>query len=229
MMMPLLIEATARTTVLALLATFALRLLRNVSPHQEKAVWTAVLLASLAMPWLMHEVAAPVIRAPAYLLTVSRGTTPTHSTSHWLGTICVTLYVLIAVAGLLRLAVSAHAAWRAHRNAKLIAAPWTLGMDVRISGQLRGPATFGGTVLLPECYPEWGPFKLDAVLAHEMSHRCGPKSQERRRLDGLVWRTMAATLESFSCDWAKEHPAYGQIQTCATSLPESNIGSRRKD
>jgi hypothetical protein len=108
MMMPLLIEAAARTTVLALLATLALRLLRNMSPHHEKAVWTAMLLASLAMPWLMHEVAAPVIRAPAYLVTVSRGTTTTHSTRHWLGTICETLYVLIAAAGLLRLAVRAH-------------------------------------------------------------------------------------------------------------------------
>ena len=52
-MMPLMIEAAARAAALALTAWLALSVTRTRNPHLQKSVWTAVLLSSLAMPFLM--------------------------------------------------------------------------------------------------------------------------------------------------------------------------------
>jgi TonB family protein len=168
-MMPLIIEAALRATGLALLAWLALRLLRIQSPHLQKSAWTAVLLASLAMPWLMRTVAAPLIRAPVYLLTLSpgaHGLQPRPDIWYGVGW----LYLLVAAALLLRLLALLLRMWWAWRHARIVETGWTLGMDVRVSDRVRSPATFAGTILLPESYPAWTQAKRDAVLSHELSH-----------------------------------------------------------
>jgi TonB family protein len=43
-------------------------------------------------------------------------------------------------------------------------------MDVRVCVQLRSPATFASTILLPEEFAAWNAQKRDTVIAHERSH-----------------------------------------------------------
>jgi TonB family protein len=168
-MMPLLIEAALRATGLGLVAWLALRLLPIHSPHLQKSAWTAVLLASLSMPWLMRAVAAPLIRAPAYVLTLSPGAHGLQpQTDLWHG--MRWLYLLVAAALLLRLLTLWLRMWWAWCHARVVETGWTLGMDVRVSSRVRSPATFAGTILLPETYPAWTKVKRDAVLSHELSH-----------------------------------------------------------
>lgn len=179
-MMPLVLESAARATVMALIAASLLGLARRaglrIGPYVEKSLWSAVLAASLAMPWLMHVVSVPLIPAPYLIKVVSQGVAGTalqgasHNPHHALGGLCAGLYALIAGAALLRLAASGLHGWRVRGKAQVSKAPWTQGWDVRVSRQLHGPATFGRTILLPAEHVSWTAFKRAAVLAHERAH-----------------------------------------------------------
>ncbi|MEJ0009008.1 MAG: M56 family metallopeptidase [Steroidobacteraceae bacterium] len=43
-------------------------------------------------------------------------------------------------------------------------------LDLRASQQVRAPASFGSTILLPTDWQSWQPLKLRAVIAHENAH-----------------------------------------------------------
>ncbi|HTY50363.1 MAG TPA: M56 family metallopeptidase [Steroidobacteraceae bacterium] len=178
-MMPLITEAAARAAGLALIAWLGLGILRIRSPHQQKSVWTAVLLASLAMPWLMRAVAAPLLHTPAHLLAlVPQAGLPgrLHQAQYGLGA----LYMLVTAMLLCGFAASWARLWlirrRAHAldahipHASRIEAGWTSGMDVRVSTRIPQPAAFGSTILLPAEFPTWDARTRAAVIAHERAH-----------------------------------------------------------
>lgn len=167
-MMPLVLEAAARAAGLTFAAWLGLTLARIRSPHEQKSAWTAVLLLALAMPWVMHTVAAPLIQTPACLLMLSPGrhAPPVLRDAVHLGA----LYALIAAALLCRHLASCARGWWVCRTARVIDAGWTQGLDVRVSAHVRAPATFARTILLPEGFMAWSEHKRTAVIAHEGSH-----------------------------------------------------------
>ena len=60
--------------------------------------------------------------------------------------------------------------WRLRRKARPVVEDWASGSDVRISGDIGSPVTFGSAILLPVQCLDWSPAKRLAVLAHERSH-----------------------------------------------------------
>jgi hypothetical protein len=132
------------------------------------AAWRAVLAASLAMPLLMQlqvvVADAPQLALPASITTLpalpsvivsmqpGAGVTPT---SIDLGAMLTTIYLVIAAALVMRLAIGLVRTWRLRQAATPVSAAWTEGADVRVSGNLLVPVAFASTILLPETYTSW--------------------------------------------------------------------------
>ena len=168
-MISLVVEAVVRSMALGLMLWLALALTRSRNPHLHKMLWSAVLLASLAIPVLMRAHFTPVIQAPDYVLTLrGGGGGPTHWSAAWDGV--SVLYASIAATLLVRYGYGLFQMWRIRHNARAVQEVWTAGLDVRVTTQISCPATFGSTILLPPGFTEWSPQKLRAVIAHEHSH-----------------------------------------------------------
>ena len=56
------------------------------------------------------------------------------------------------------------------RRARSLSGQFADDLDVRVSTAIRGPASFGSTILFPPGYESWGSSMLAAVLAHEKAH-----------------------------------------------------------
>lgn len=169
-MIPMLVEAAARSLALGLILWLVLVVTRSRNPNLQKTAWTTVLLAALAMPILMRtSVVPPVIQTPVYLVVLQGHSGTAAPMGHAANGIAV-LYSLTALALLCRFAANMLWMWRIRRNARVLNESWTSGLNVRVSTRLPGPATFGSTVILPEEFANWGARKLTAVLAHERSH-----------------------------------------------------------
>jgi hypothetical protein len=80
------------------------------------------------------------------------------------------LYLLVAGVMLFRLVVGLALTWRLRRAAQPVREPWTAGTDVRVSGTVAMPVTFGATILVPADFSEWSAIKRQAALSHERSH-----------------------------------------------------------
>jgi hypothetical protein len=80
------------------------------------------------------------------------------------------VYALVGGMLLLRLLVGLALTWRLARAARPVRAGWTAGADVRVSGVVGVPVTFGSTILLPTEHVGWSPAKRRAVLTHEGAH-----------------------------------------------------------
>jgi TonB family protein len=181
-MMALVLEAAARSLALGSCVWLALAVLRPRNPYLQKTVWLGVLLASLAMPVLLWADLAPSIEAPSYVVLLSAGGTPVASTvGSWMGFTrdqdvsrltqgIAGIYALVVLALLVRFGTALARMWRIRRRAEVVRAPWAGADDIRVSGKLFGPATFGSTILLPAGFEEWSAPKLAAVLCHERSH-----------------------------------------------------------
>jgi len=194
MMLAILAESALRSVVLGSAVWVGLHLFRVRNPHVHMTTWAVVLVASLAMPLLMHwttvtvPVAPSVIEAPARLwpATVEPIDAPlpplaqtpaiaapvlhaTPAAFNWSG-LATAIYLGVAGLLLLRLAIGLRLTWRLTRNAKRLHAPWVADADVRVSAAVSGPVTFGSTILLPPDYREWDVAKRQAVLAHESAH-----------------------------------------------------------
>ena len=168
-MISLVVEAVVRSMALGLMLWLALSLTRSRNPHLHKMLWSTVLLASLAIPFLMRTHVTPVIQAPDYVLTLrGGGVSRPAGASAWSG--ASVLYASIALTLLLRYTYSLFRMWRIRRNARVLHEVWTAGLDVRVTTQISCPATFGSTILLPPGFTEWSAQKLRAVIAHEHSH-----------------------------------------------------------
>ena len=71
---------------------------------------------------------------------------------------------------LARLLIGLALTWRLLCKARPVVEDWASGSDVRISGDIGSPVTFGSAILLPVQCLDWSPAKRLAVLAHERSH-----------------------------------------------------------
>ncbi|WP_158818776.1 M56 family metallopeptidase, partial [Methylocapsa sp. S129] len=82
------------------------------------------------------------------------------------------LFAYAAAAGifLARLIVGLAITGRIVWKATPLRESWTGGRDIRVSLDIKGPATFGSIILLPLAYAEWPQVKRAAVVAHEAAH-----------------------------------------------------------
>jgi beta-lactamase regulating signal transducer with metallopeptidase domain len=191
-MLPVVLEAAVRSTVVILVVLLALKALRVRNPHVLMAAWQMVLAASLLMPflvglvgWASFTVVTPGLIIPdivtpelAGLVAVVAVPGPSSALSEmapaatavdWLA-VGWWLYLLIAAWLMLRLIVGCVLTWRLCRSAVPVAEDWTAGRDVRAHPSVTVPSTFGSTILLPPSCVVWDAMQRRAVLAHEDAH-----------------------------------------------------------
>ena len=194
-MIATLAEAALRSLVLGGVVWFGLNLFRVRNPHVHMTAWVVVLLASLAMPFVMHWPTLTISRLPLpvsmptdflpadiSMLEMPQPALPVVpgvavappppkaglSINWWL--IATIVYAGIAGLLLLRLAIGLCLTWRLARAAKPMKGPQMLEADVRVSRDVGGPVTFGSTILVPPQFTSWDAKKRLAVLAHEGAH-----------------------------------------------------------
>ncbi|MBR0986679.1 M56 family metallopeptidase [Bradyrhizobium liaoningense] len=193
-MIATLAEAALRSLVLGGVVWFGLNLFRVRNPHVHMTAWVVVLLASLAMPFVMHwptltitrlplPVAVPddflpadisMLETPQPALPVAPGIAIAPqakgglSINWWL--VATIIYAGVAGLLLLRLATGLCLTWRLTRAAKPIKGLQMIDADVRVSRDVGGPVTFGSTILVPPQFAGWDAKKRLAVLAHEGAH-----------------------------------------------------------
>ncbi|OAF04923.1 antirepressor regulating drug resistance protein [Bradyrhizobium centrolobii] len=194
-MIATLAEAALRSFVLGGVVWLGLNLFRVRNPHVHMTAWVVVLLASLAMPFVMHWPTLTIARLPVAVpdelwsadfsmletpqppqspLPVAPGAVPAPlpkagvSIDRWL--VATIVYAGVAGLLLLRLFVGLFLTWRLTRAAKPMGGPQMIGADVRISRDVGGPVTFGSTILVPPQFAGWDAKKRLAVLAHEGAH-----------------------------------------------------------
>jgi beta-lactamase regulating signal transducer with metallopeptidase domain len=172
----LIVQSALRSLMLGLCVYALVKCVRLRDLSAETAIWSAVLIAALAMPaltvWLPAmalrlPVAAPHPAAPSIL---SAKETPTPWIIAHAGRLTMAVYALIAATGLVRLAVGLALTARLHKEADPIAEPWAQGRDIRQSAAISAPLSYARAILLPLDWHEWDRSKLQAVLAHEDCH-----------------------------------------------------------
>jgi TonB family protein len=164
-----LLESTGRSVVLLAALIALLYVLRIRNEGAQIAVLRTGLVVALLMPLLMQIqfsfVTMEVDALPA-LLAMATQVGPSYS---WADVLQV-VYVLIAAALVVRLAVGLLASWRLFRLAQPLRFNEIAPVSVRSSSHIDAPATVASTVLLPVDSDRWSRFKLRAVLAHEATH-----------------------------------------------------------
>lgn len=193
-MIATLAEAALRSFVLGGVVWLGLNLFRVRNPHVHMTAWVVVLLASLAMPFVMHwptltitrlplPVSMPddvlpadisMLEAPQPAMPIAPGAAVAPpaksglSINWWL--VATIGYAGVAACLLLRLAIGLCLTWRLARAAKPMKGPQMIDADVRVSRDVGGPVTFGSTILVPPQFAGWNAKKRLAVLAHEGAH-----------------------------------------------------------
>src|SRR5580704_18207404 len=183
-MLPVILEAAIRSTVLAVAIWLGLKVLRVRNPHILMATWQSVLVVSLLMPFLLGWAKVPLPPAtlpiqqllpadPAIFFSPASGPVAPGVRSSpivdW-HTICASIYWLVAAFLLLRLLIGALMTWKLCRSALPVREDWTAGRDVRASAAINVPVTFGSTILLPATHADWDVTARRAVMAHESAH-----------------------------------------------------------
>lgn len=195
--LPLLLDSALRSAALGLLVWALLSLARLRDVRAEILIWTVVLLAALAMPLLRLEVPAglahslalplpqfpfqpavpaaaaaphslPLLVSKSVELAMVSGAASLPAIS--ISQILRSLYVVMALFQLARLATGLILTARLYRKAQPLSECWARGRAIRASAAINGPISFGRCILLPIDYAAWSRTKLDAVLAHEESH-----------------------------------------------------------
>jgi beta-lactamase regulating signal transducer with metallopeptidase domain len=168
-MLEIVVGSAIGTLLIAGAVQMALWTLRIRQPKPQLAAWTAVLIASTAMP--------------AICLAVATCALPPHQpfgSSQWL-TGC---YVFVATLLLLRLMRGLILSCRMLRATRPVEADWAKGRTLceqprtsrlrtsklRTSTWIGAPVTIGSHVLLPAECVNWDARKRRAVLAHETAH-----------------------------------------------------------
>jgi beta-lactamase regulating signal transducer with metallopeptidase domain len=163
-MLEIVIGMAIATPLMACAVQMGLWTLRIRQPKPQLAAWTAVLIASMAMP--------------AISLAAATRALPLHQpfgSSRWL-TGC---YVFVATLLLLRLMRGLILSWRMLRATQPVEADWAKGRtlcerprtsELRTSTWIGAPVTVGSRVLLPAECVNWDARKRRAVLAHETAH-----------------------------------------------------------
>jgi beta-lactamase regulating signal transducer with metallopeptidase domain len=195
-MLEIVVRAATCTLLLALVVKLCLWTLRVRHPKLLLSAWTAVLIASVAMPVLQRlpsAVPAPLSRsfspvgivnpgvaAPLPPLSVisstifSSGATAarglkTNRQIAW-RTWLTDGYVLVATLLILRLLLGLVLSLRMLRATQPVSAEWAVGRKLRTSTWIGAPVTIGTSVLLPAECVNWDTRRRQAVLAHEGSH-----------------------------------------------------------
>jgi beta-lactamase regulating signal transducer with metallopeptidase domain len=193
-MLAILAESAFRSLILGSVVWVGLHLLRVRNPHVHMTSWAMVLVASLTMPLLMHWTTVTVPMPPS-AVPMPANLWPTmvalpeplpsalplepgiagaardaahHAVDWW--ELATVIYAIIAGVLLLRLAIGLYLTSRLVRAATPVNAPWAADADIRVSGLVGGPVTFGSTIVLPPDYGDWNVAKRQAVLAHEGAH-----------------------------------------------------------
>jgi hypothetical protein len=195
-MLEALLGAALRTLLLVVLVELGLRMLRVRHPQLLLAAWTAVLVASLAMPVLQRYalITVPVPIPVAVDLPLSLADLPSGETAAMAAVGGVTPadavaapapgepawrlpltagYLLVAGAMLVRLMVGVVLSWKLLRAARPIGDAWAAGARVRTSAAIAAPVTVGGSIVLPDDCAGWAAATQQAVLAHERAHVAG--------------------------------------------------------
>jgi hypothetical protein len=187
MMLEIIVTAAVRTS---LLVALCLRSLRVRHAQLLLAVWTAVLVASVAMPMLQRHlsIAAPLpVDLPASFTGLSAfETTATrpleseglvtavamHNPIDWRKWIEAGYFAATGTM-LLRLIVGLALSWRLLRRSQAIRDGWAVGDQVRKSEDIAAPVTVYNAVLLPPDCAGWTVETRKAVIAHELCHVAG--------------------------------------------------------
>jgi len=165
----MLIEFIGRSTLIAASAGVAIFAFRIRDAAAKHALWTGVMLAMLALPFV-PKAAVPVLRyptAPAFVEpvaelpafrapAVSTPTAPTPARRTWdWNAAALAVYLLGASTLLIRLGVGTFRATRL--TGASCAAPVTVGL-------------LSPRIVLPDAAESWTPDQLEAVLIHERAH-----------------------------------------------------------
>src|SRR5262245_26252406 len=184
-MLPVVLEAAVRSTLLFVVVLLPLKALRLRNPHVLMAAWQMVLAGSLLMPFLVgcapFSVAPPGLPIPDLVpaelagfitappIPASSDIEPATAGIDWLA-LLFWLYLLVATLLALRWLVGCALMWRLCRSATPLWEDWSCHDDVRVHPSIVVPSTFGSTILLPPSYAMWDATERRAVLAHEQSH-----------------------------------------------------------
>ena len=191
------VRAALCTMLLAFVVQFGLWTLRVRHPKLQLSAWTAVLVASVAVPALQRVIPAdvptmlsrsfsppPIINPgmqtrplplPAFSPAISasgaasaRASVP-HLVVGW-GRWLTWGYILVAALLFARLALGLGSCWRMLRATHPVGADWAAGQRLRTSTWIGAPVAVGSNVLLPAEYVNWDAGRRQAVLAHEGAH-----------------------------------------------------------
>jgi beta-lactamase regulating signal transducer with metallopeptidase domain len=196
-MLEALVSAALRTLLLAVVVELGLRILRVRHPQLLLAAWTAVLVASLAMPILQRyaliTVPVPVTvglplsfadlpagESPAMAADAATPAVAAHGGAAWRPWL-MGGYLIGAGAMLVRLLVGVVLCWKLVRTARPIreswceslCESWAAGGRIRASAAISSPVTVGGNIVLPADCVGWAAATQRAVLAHERAHVAG--------------------------------------------------------
>jgi len=190
-------EWALRSSILIMSGALLLWALRVRDASVRLAAWTVMLCGSLAMPLftamaprmpvrVMHTVMRTVMSttthpaeapvagyaaAPEPVRKLARQGTNFSKLFDW-ARAAVMIYVLSAGALLLRLCFGLAMSLRLLRSSRATGRA-TEGIEIRESDRVAAPVTLGiarPAIVLPGDWRQWDGAKLDAVLAHELSH-----------------------------------------------------------
>jgi hypothetical protein len=162
-MLEFVVRAAIGTLGLAFAVQLGLWAFRLRQPKRLLSAWTAVLIASVAMPAISRLVLASPSGATAVRAS---GAQEAFAWSDWLTGIYFCVATLLLLRVLRRLALSL----RMLRTTQPIAADWASGRKLRTSTWIGAPVTIGSHVLLPAECVNWDARKRRAVLAYQAAH-----------------------------------------------------------
>ena len=181
-MLVLLGEAALRSIVLAAVTWCFLRLLHIRQPRLLLATWTAVLLVSVAMPWLpqfipVHLALDPAIPGPLMEKMADLvqqlpdgGLTSDAPVQVPVWPWMETVYAVICGGMLSRIVLGIVLSARLLARAVPVRPAWAAGQRLRISQDVAGPVTIAHVIVLPADALAWPAETREAVLAHEQAH-----------------------------------------------------------
>ena len=171
-------QSALRSLLLGAVVFMVLRLVRLRDLRAETAIWTAVLIAALAMPLLAAILPSvslslpelphhPVSRAAT---TLAAGSAPARLTLPSVGLILTAAYGVGVAVGLARILAGLVLVAALYARAEPVREPWARGKAIRASAAVDGPLSFARCILLPADFQAWPEAKRLAVLAHEQCH-----------------------------------------------------------
>jgi beta-lactamase regulating signal transducer with metallopeptidase domain len=193
-MLILILASALRSALLGLTVWAGLRLARLRDAGTETMIWAGVLAASFAMPFLTplqtngpvlhlptpHPVKNPPMLAIAIVTPNGSAHAPEDpfgllgAWADWFGAHAImlawTVYGVIALWNLARLATGLILSWRLYRDAKPVTEDWALAHNIRASAAVESPFSLGLAILIPADYAQWSVAARSAILAHEISH-----------------------------------------------------------